>query len=580
VATRDSRRLSTASTPRGSRGWVCPFRPPGEHEDNYEAHFGPLWYAFRHKSSWFIVLYSDEGNPETGEKSFTEPASQRMSDEQLEFVEESLRRARGADHVFVFLHHPRWLGGGYGDDWDRVHQRLVQAGNVTAVFAGHIHCMRYDGVRDGIEYFTLATVGGAQSGTAPRAGYLHQYHLVTVRKQGIAVVAVPVGAALDPRQVTGELSDLVRVLADTPLELIRIPELVEGARVVGELVVRVQNPTRCPVEARITCPPPDALWVVSPDHAHTVLRPGSEALVTFRMSREWMSKASSLSTEQAGILLSTLRLPELEVELEVLGDELRVAMPGRTIEVPVVPRWLPDTEGDGLERVLVLDGVDDHLRVEHSSIPLADGPLTLEGWLRADEFRSRQGFVTKAESSEYGLFVSGGAPEFCIHLGGRYVIAKTEGPILDAGRWHHLAGVYDGSQVRLYVDGRLVAEASGSGKRTVRDVPLLIGADTTGTGEPMSFTRGRIDGIRLSACARYEGREFLPQRSLVVDEDTALLFSMESVGPWIRDVSGRSAHGSRRGGIAVEVEEGRGGGCSLFLRSCGLRDSNGTAPDS
>ena len=52
-------------------------------------------------------------------------------------------------YVFVFLHHPRWLLDRYpGSDWERVHGALQDAGNVKAVFAGHIHRMRYDGTRD------------------------------------------------------------------------------------------------------------------------------------------------------------------------------------------------------------------------------------------------------------------------------------------------------------------------------------------------------------------------------------------------------------------------------------------------
>jgi 3',5'-cyclic AMP phosphodiesterase CpdA len=131
-------------------------RPPGEHEGLYETHFGPLWYAFAHKGSWFIVLYSDEGNPDTGEKDFKDPAAQRMSVEQFKWLGETLVKAKDANHVFLFLHHPRWLKSNghavYGDDWDRVHELLKSAGNVSAVFGGHIHQMRNDGPRDGIEY--------------------------------------------------------------------------------------------------------------------------------------------------------------------------------------------------------------------------------------------------------------------------------------------------------------------------------------------------------------------------------------------------------------------------------------------
>src|SRR5690606_32448832 len=103
-------------------------------------------------------------NPETGIKDFNNPDAQKMSKEQFDWLGETLKKAKGADHVFVFLHHPRWLGRtghrGYGNDWERVHELLKNAGNVSAVFAGHVHQMRSDGPRDGIEYITLATTGG------------------------------------------------------------------------------------------------------------------------------------------------------------------------------------------------------------------------------------------------------------------------------------------------------------------------------------------------------------------------------------------------------------------------------------
>ena len=198
-------------------------RPKRHHEANFEMHFGPLWYAFEHKGSWFITLFSDEGNPETGEKSFNEPELQRMSPEQFEWLKSVLQKAKTSDHVFLFLHHPRWLGRNYGDDWEKVHEALVAAGNVRAVFAGHIHRMRYDGPRDGIEYVTLATVGGGQSGLSENAGFLHHYNLVTVRKQQIAMACIPVGEVMNLREITGKVSEDVQRIAATPPDFPRRP---------------------------------------------------------------------------------------------------------------------------------------------------------------------------------------------------------------------------------------------------------------------------------------------------------------------------------------------------------------------
>ena len=88
-----------------------------------------------------------------------------MSPEQLDFVRRATERLKEKKHVFVFLHHPRWIGGGYaGGNWDETHAILAEAGNVRAVFAGHIHRLRYSGVRDGIAYHALATTGGGDAG--------------------------------------------------------------------------------------------------------------------------------------------------------------------------------------------------------------------------------------------------------------------------------------------------------------------------------------------------------------------------------------------------------------------------------
>ena len=193
--------------------WRGPNRPPGEHEADYEKHFGPLWYWFQHKNAGFVVLYTDEGDPKSGQKGLREPASTQMSSEQIEWLTATLEETRELDHVFVFLHHPRWITERYrGSNWDEVHAVLAAAGNVTAVFAGHIHRMHYAGKRDGIEYFTLATTGGAKSHEIPQAGWLHHFNVVTVRKDRLSVATVPVGAVIDPR--SWEVPAVFRVLTE------------------------------------------------------------------------------------------------------------------------------------------------------------------------------------------------------------------------------------------------------------------------------------------------------------------------------------------------------------------------------
>ena len=96
----------------------------------------------------------------------------------------------------------------------------MAAGNVSAVFAGHIHRQRYDGIRDGIGYYTLATVGGRLPMDVPGTGWLHHSLLVSVREEGFQVATVPVGSVLDPREMTpAHLEDLDRARSSDAIRL-------------------------------------------------------------------------------------------------------------------------------------------------------------------------------------------------------------------------------------------------------------------------------------------------------------------------------------------------------------------------
>lgn len=524
--------------------WRGKNRPATEHDANYEEHFGPLWYAFRHKTAWFLVLYTDEGDPETGAKDFHKPANQRISAEQYEWLDETLKRTSGAEHVFVFLHHPRWKGGQYGDDWQRVHRRLVEAGNVSAVFAGHIHAMTYDGVQDGIEYFTLATVGGYQDGDVPEAGYLHQFDLVTVRKDGIDIASIPVGQVTDPRTITTELAFAAQRVYDKLVPSFDGVLMPCGDSAAPQsLVVTLKNPAKRRVSVTLSVAGGDPRRPVRPDHMHFMLNAGQSINANFDFYRG-----------PDAALDAAFRLPELAVSAEYLAEDLRIKIPERRFAFPVTSAGLLPPVKPNRERTLVLTGDDDScLAVPSEKLELPDGSFTLEGWARFDEFASRQGFIAKTENAEYGIFVGGGKPAFFVHLDGRYKTAEGAKSSLPTGEWVHIAGVFDGEEVRLYVAGKLIASAPASGKRTRNDLPLIIGGDVNSKGRGDSLHRGSIDEVRVSRVARYAGESFEPQRRHESDSDTALLLHMDAAsGPWIYDASESSAHAELRGQARIE----------------------------
>lgn len=492
--------------------WRGPNRPENEHDANYEMHFGPLWYAFEHKKCWFIALYSDETNPDTGEKTFTKPENHRMSEEQFAWLASILDRAKGADHVFIFLHHPRWIGtANYGDSWERVHKLLVSAGNVTAVFAGHIHRMRYD-PKDGIEYVTLATVGGGQSGTVPQAGWLHHYNVITVRKQQVAMAAFPVGEAMDVREITGEFADQCARMHNAAPVFGDAVTIEPDGTVRQRVRVSIANPTTREADVTVALESGDSRWMFAPDHDHRRVKAGESGVFEFTLRRP------------AGSADAYMRPLEAVVDADVLMPGQRYALPTRRVPVPLntdsLPRPTPGT------RALEVGGAG-AVRVASDRIALADGPLTLEAWFKGEDFAGRTGLVCKTESADYGVFVSNGRPEFYVYLGSAYVAVAGAADSLRPGKWHHVAGVFDGSEVRLYLDGALVANKAGAGARRTNRLPLYIGADVDADGTPTSFFRGRIGAVRLMSKAAYTGERFTPSRRLAAEDGTVFLTNMD-----------------------------------------------------
>ena len=526
--------------------------PEGEHETSYEMHFGPLWYSFTHKGSHFIILYTDEGDPQTGEKNFRRPESQRMSEAQRDFLAQALERGKGMDHQFVFVHHPRWLGGGYGDDWNQnVHPMLAKAGNVRAVFAGHIHRMRHDfGPMgdDGIEYVTLATVGGGQGHPVPQAGWLHQYHLITVRPDQIAMTAYPVGAAMNVREITGDLGNMLGRQARQGATVGGVVALGQRGAARGEVVVTLENTTDRALDAVVTPGSADNRWMARPDHAHAIIQPGQTHEFAFLVGRP---------ADAADAYLDRLAFA---VDADYLGQTARYALPTTEVEAPVDFTSLLGEQPPATNRALRFDGVDDAVLVPSAAASFEQGPFTLECWFRPGDMAGRRGLLTKTQSSEYGFFVSDGTLTFSNHLGGQYRTNRVEGMLTEPahGEWCHLAAVYDGNATRVYLDGRLVSTVgvANTWERSTNGLPLIIGADPDGAGNPMSFFEGAIDEVRLSSTARYTQDRFEPARRLAADEHTVALYTFDrAIGPYVLDTSGNGHHARRVGGpTAIDAQ--------------------------
>ena len=75
----------------------------------------------------------------------------------------------------------------------------------------------------------------------------------------------------------------------------------------------------------------------------------------------------------------------------------------------------------------------------------------------------------------------------------------TGSTTITTGTWRHVAGVFDGNQMRVYLNGVLDGSLSTTNGPASGNSPLKIGWNTGGT----NYFGGLIDNVRISAAALY-----------------------------------------------------------------------------
>jgi hypothetical protein len=143
----------------------------------------------------------------------------------------------------------------------------------------------------------------------------------------------------------------------------------------------------------------------------------------------------------------------------------------------------------------VFDGVDDFIHVlDNSSLDITGG-ITLVAWIYPSE-KKTQHIVRKgpeANTSPYDLHLSQtGDVIFSLTLNGGSPEVRKIG--YDVNRWTFVAGTYDGTSMKLYVDGVLANTLPTTGSITQNNSELLIG---TRLNLPADTFKGKLDEIRI-----------------------------------------------------------------------------------
>ncbi|CQR47249.1 Beta-galactosidase [Paraliobacillus sp. PM-2] len=138
-------------------------------------------------------------------------------------------------------------------------------------------------------------------------------------------------------------------------------------------------------------------------------------------------------------------------------------------------------------------GVDGYITLPNTPKLNLRDELTVEAWVKPDSTDTHSPFVGKGDT-QFAIKQNGEKLEFFVYTDyWKTVSAQIPSDWYD-GNWHHVAGVYDQSAIKLYVDGELKGEMQVSGELNNNGYPINIGRNSQHKGRLLS---GSIDQVRI-----------------------------------------------------------------------------------
>ncbi len=151
-------------------------------------------------------------------------------------------------------------------------------------------------------------------------------------------------------------------------------------------------------------------------------------------------------------------------------------------------------------RAFSFDGNDDYITIPHNVSQNPGAQITIDAWVMPTVLRTGATILQKRSPSNVGGFVfeptgdDASALQFVLMINGTYYFATTPTGVLTAGVWQHLAATYDGSAMKIYVDGVEKAGTPRTGMIDAVTAPMVIGRNVV--TQSMAW-QGEIDEVEL-----------------------------------------------------------------------------------
>ncbi|MBM3235960.1 tetratricopeptide repeat protein [Candidatus Poribacteria bacterium] len=171
----------------------------------------------------------------------------------------------------------------------------------------------------------------------------------------------------------------------------------------------------------------------------------------------------------------------------------------------------PMVSGSISDSALSLDGDEDYIEIPYHESLSPVKQITVEVWVKPAALEGVQGLVFKKNDGpetgtvcfeEYALPLNNGQATWTLGKSNDTNVGASSQP-LPVNQWVHLAGTYDGTELRLYVNSFLQATTSWLFGIENSTNPLTLGRLYGGTsGYQENYFTGELDEVRIWSVAR------------------------------------------------------------------------------
>ncbi len=260
------------------------FYLPGNHdvysemsEDVWNERYGPTYYHFIYRNVLFLCL-NTEDERENDDRFFSE--------DQMNYVRETLHTYPDVRWTMVFLHKPLWLLDRWNgketldrSGWIEI-ESLLKERNHT-VIAGHLHRYIHE-TRHNTNYITMSTMGGSRGFGSPIFGQFDHVMWITMTDDGPVMANLMLEGIWDEDYTNEDIADYLFLNMHGTSIVLESEFDEEKPLTSRDVTFRLSNPRDIPMNVTLNFDKGEHLYF-TPGTVQRIIPPNSVEKVTIKL---------------------------------------------------------------------------------------------------------------------------------------------------------------------------------------------------------------------------------------------------------------------------------------------------------